>query len=422
MTRRIRGWDIGWIKRIRSKLAVKVFLLTAALMASCCGITYLCMVHFAPYVYSHEAWEAEEVARELALTLHQSSWGEASFYCKEMGEILADQTEDEFVFHIFRASGDEVELQDLSSSTGRSMGDFEDDQKTDSYPFRFYDKEEEYRLFASQNTEKESQVVEALQKSLPVLSVLVLLLSVTAAFFYAWYLTRPIKKISRISRKMANLDFGGSCPSGRTDEIGVLSDSLNELSAKLSAALLELQEMNQKLQEANEKLQGMNQKLQEANEKLQEDVDRERQLKQQQQAFFAAASHELKTPLTIVKGQLEGMLYQVGRYRDRETYLARALAEVNDLEKMVRELLSVSRLGASEYVCQMSEFDFGRLTEERIGVYEEQLLQKEMTLEKILSTEVFLSGDPRLLEKVLDNLLSNASMYSPAGERVLVKL
>ncbi len=45
----------------------------------------------------------------------------------------------------------------------------------------------------------------------------------------------------------------------------------------------------------------------------------ERRLEKQRLEFFAAASHELKTHITIIPGQLPGMLYQVGRYKDRET-------------------------------------------------------------------------------------------------------
>lgn len=378
-----------------------MFLLTSVLMAACCGITYLCMVRFAPYVYSHDVAEAEELACELALCLDGCMKEEAAFYVKEMGEILAGQTEDEFVFHIFQNSGEELELHNLNAGTGKRAKDFENVKKTDSYLFMLYGSTEEYILFASQNTEKESQVVEALHKALPILGILIFLLSVMAAFFYTWYMTRPIKKISSISRQMADLNFGGLCPVRRTDEIGILFDSLNELSTRLSITLMELQE---------------------ANQRLQEDIDRERQLERQRLEFFSAASHELKTPITIVKGQLEGMLYQVGRYKDRETYLAGSLEVVNTLEKMVQELLTISRLDAPGYHCKKSDFNFSRLVDERLAAYEDLFMQKELTLEKFISPDLSVFGDMRLLEKALDNLLGNAASYSPEGGRVLVKL
>ena len=153
-------------------------------------------------------------------------------------------------------------------------------------------------------------MVEALQKAIPVLSVVIISVSIVAAFFYTVYMTTPIKRISRISKQMAALDFSGLCSVSRTDEIGVLAGSLNDLSGKLSSALSQLQS---------------------ANKQLQADIDKERELERQRMDFFSAASHELKTPITIIKGQLQGMLYQVGRYKDREKYLEECLATTDTL-------------------------------------------------------------------------------------------
>lgn len=389
------------IKKMRSKLSVKVFLLTAVLTAVCCGFTYLCIVRFAPYIYSHEAMEVEDLTCEISLILCEVYQSDAPYCIADMNSFLADETEGEFVFHIFRSTGEELSVMDLDRETGKRIEDYADCEKTGQYSFWLLDGEEEYVLFASQNTDKESQVVEALHKSLPVISTFVLVTSVIAAFFYTWYMTRPIKKISAISRQMADMDFGSLCPVKRTDEIGVLSDSLNELSVRLSATLSQLQE---------------------ANQKLQADIDRERVLEQQRLAFFSAASHELKTPITIIKGQLQGMLYQVGRYQDRETYLAQSLTVTDTLETMVQELLTLSRLETPGYTCKKSSFDFSRFVDERLKAQEELFMQKELTIEKFLSPEVTVLGDARLLEKVIDNLLSNAAAYSPAGNRVIVKL
>ena len=244
-------------------------------------------------------------------------------------------------------------------------------------------------------------MVEALQKAIPVLSVVIIVVSTIAAFFYTIYMTTPIKKISRISKQMAGLDFSGLCTVRRTDEIGVLADSLNDLSRKLSSALSELQS---------------------ANQKLQADIDMERQLERQRVEFFSAASHELKTPITIIKGQLQGMLYQVGRYKDRETYLAQSLEVTDNLEKMVQELLTISRLDTPQYAFNPSHIHFNKLIKDRLAANEDLFMQHELTVEKDISSEVSISGDLQLLQKVVDNLLGNAAAYSPAGEHITVKV
>lgn len=89
----------------------------------------------------------------------------------------------------------------------------------------------------------------------------------------------------------------------RIDEIGVLSRSLDTMAESLDQALSSLWE---------------------ANAKLKDEMEQERELEQQRMEFFAAASHELKTPVTILKGQIEGMEQNVGVYKDRDKYLARA--------------------------------------------------------------------------------------------------
>ena len=222
-----------------------------------------------------------------------------------------------------------------------------------------------------------------------------------SAFFYSWYMTAPIKKVSKLSKQMADMDFSGFCSAGRTDEIGVLSDSLNTLSRKLEVALSELQE---------------------ANQKLQADIDMERRLEKQRVEFFAAASHELKTPITIIKGQLQGMLYQVGRYKDRETYLAQSLEIMDTLGKMVQELLTISRLDTPGYTCKKSNLNLGNLIVDRVTAFEDLFMQKDLTASQSISPEVYILGDMQLLQKALDNLLGNAAAYSGAGNQVLIKL
>ena len=389
------------IKKIKSKLSVKVFLITSILMVACCSVTYLCIAHFAPYIYSHDLAEVKELADMLSEELSHIPKEEVQYFIQGYNDILTKQYDDEFAFHLFQSSGNEIALSDLNEFTGNKIDDYKSTDTTEEYEISFVDSTEAYILLLAKNTNKESQVVLALQKTLPILSVAILLVSVIAAFFYTWYMTKPIKKISKLSKQMADMDFSGLCSTNRTDEIGVLSHSLNDLSKKLAAALSELQE---------------------ANQKLQADIDMERRLEKQRVEFFAAASHELKTPITIIKGQLQGMLYQVGRYKDRETYLAQSLEITDTLGKMVQELLTISRLDTPGYTCKKSNLNLSNLIIDRITAFEDLFMQKDLTVNQSISPEVIISGDRQLLQKVLDNLLGNAAAYSGAGNQIIVRL
>ena len=370
-------------------------------MVACCSVTYLCISHFAPYIYSHDLAEVEELADMLSEELSHIPKEEVQYFIQGYNDILTKQYDDEFAFHLFQNSGNEIALSDLNEFTGNKIDDYKSTDTTREYEISFADSTEAYILLLAKNTNKESQVVLALQKTLPILSVAILLVSVIAAFFYTWYMTKPIKKISKLSKQMADMDFSGLCPTNRTDEIGVLSHSLNDLSKKLAAALSELQE---------------------ANQKLQADIDMERRLEKQRVEFFAAASHELKTPITIIKGQLQGMLYQVGRYKDRETYLAQSLEITDTLGKMVQELLTISRLDTPGYTCKKSNLNLSNFIIDRITVFEDLFMQKDLTVEQSISPEIYILGDMQLLQKALDNLLGNAAAYSGAGNQILIKL
>ena len=376
-------------------------MITSILMVACCSVTYLCIAHFAPYIYSHDLAEVEELADMLSEELSHIPKEEVQYFIQGYNDILTRQYDNEFAFHLFQNSGKEIALPDINKFTGNKIDDYKSTDTTGEYEISFVDSTETYILLLAKNTNKESQVVLALQKTLPILSVTILLVSVIAAFFYTWYMTKPIKKISKLSKQMADMNFSGLCPTNRTDEIGVLSHSLNDLSKKLAAALSELQE---------------------ANQKLQADIDMERRLEKQRVEFFAAASHELKTPITIIKGQLQGMLYQVGRYKDRETYLAQSLEITDTLGKMVQELLTISRLDTPGYTCKKSNLNLSNLINDRLTAFEDLFMQKDLTATQSISPEIYILGDMQLLQKALDNLLGNAAAYSGAGNQVLIKL
>ena len=391
-----------------------MFLLTAALTAACCMMTWFCIAQFAPYIYRHDLSEADELLPYFAAEMAQFTREEAKYAIPEYARILRDELDDEFTLHLFRSDGREIAIPNtdpladwqsavagLDSLTGGELRQFDGKETTRRCTLRFEGDAEEYTLLIAKNTDKESQVAEALKKALPVLSAVILAVSVAAALFCTAYLAAPVRKISKTAERMAALDFSGQCSARRGDEIGVLAGSLNTLSEKLSSALNELQG---------------------ANRRLQADIDRGRELERQRMSFFSAASHELKTPITIIKGQLQGMLYRVGRYRDRDKYLARSLEAVEGLEKTVQELLTISRLDAPGDTGRREALDLSALIEERITAHEDFFAQRGLAVEKEIAQGASIEGDARLLQKAVDNLLGNAAAYSPAGGSVFITL
>ncbi|MDO4273344.1 MAG: HAMP domain-containing sensor histidine kinase [Eubacteriales bacterium] len=269
------------------------------------------------------------------------------------------------------------------------------------YPVSFKGSDQEYTLFVLGSTEQVNQAMGALKKILPWLVLTVLVISVLISVFYSRYLTRPVIRLSRVSRRMAELDFNVRSEEMREDEIGVLSESLDTMSESLDHALTELRD---------------------ANAKLKDDMEREREQERRRVEFFSAASHELKTPVTILKGQIEGMIQGVGAYKDRDRYLLRAQEVTGTLETMVQEILTISRMESKGAPIQPKDTDLAELVRIELADLNELFEKKQMNMEINVPPKLIWETDASMMDIVIRNLLVNAVRYSPEKARISVGL
>lgn len=263
----------------------------------------------------------------------------------------------------------------------------------------FTDQTEPCTLYVTPRLEAENVAVRAMVQMAPWLLLTLLVFSLLCALVYSRYITRPIVRLSQTAGRMAELDFGWTCEEDRQDEIGRLGQSLNRMAGKLSGALRDLKA---------------------SNEALRGEMEQERELERQRTAFFSAASHELKTPVTILKGQLSGMLDGVDVYQDREKYLARSLRVTLRMEKLIQEILTVSRMEARDSVPVRELVDLSGLVRRQLELDAELLRQRGLRVDARLCPGLAVRGNASLLEKAVGNLLSNAALYSPEGEEIRV--
>lgn len=149
------------------------------------------------------------------------------------------------------------------------------------------------------------------------------------------------------------------------------------------------------------------------------DIDAQKENEQRKDEFLSIASHELKTPLTSIKSFNQLM----NRVRDGQQlgiYIQKSYNNILRLEKLINDLLDVTKINAGKMTYDIQPFDFLQMVRETIENVQLTVSTHEIILN---SCEPFeLEGDRLRLEQVLINLLDNAIKYSPGGEEVLVRV
>lgn len=132
-------------------------------------------------------------------------------------------------------------------------------------------------------------------------------------------------------------------------------------------------------------------------------------------------AHDLRTPLTRLRNQLENTLVSVESEHDRER-VANAVAEADQLLATFNALLRIARLEMGGRVSNFSSFDLSELVQDAAELYEALAEDKHQTLKMNIEPELTLVGDRDLIFQTLCNLIDNAIKYTPEGGSIDVKL
>ena len=133
--------------------------------------------------------------------------------------------------------------------------------------------------------------------------------------------------------------------------------------------------------------------------------------------FIGIASHELKTPLTSIKGYLE-LLNELEDKHPNKLFVQKARENVDKLERLIKDLLDVSKIQSGQLQLNMKEFDMDELINETIASF--QMIVSTHRIEKADCDKEIVLADRQRIEQVLVNLLSNAIKYSPGENRIVV--
>lgn len=232
----------------------------------------------------------------------------------------------------------------------------------------------------------------------PAVVVVLLLLS----FIYSRLVSRPLIRLSRTSSRMAALDF--TPDAGRSirsrDEFGELSRNLDTLGHNLDAALKELSATNRELErEVEEKVRA---------EELRKEL-------------IANISHELKTPLGIVKGFAEGLQDDVAADK-RERYLQLIVGETDRMNALIMDMLQLSRFEAKAIKLKTESLDIAVHVRSLLDSLTEQIANRRLNVRLLGESQLQVIADPRRIDQVLINLLSNAVRHAREAGEIRISL
>jgi len=365
------------------KLFPKIFIYTLSILGTLVAIAHLFLYFAFPHFYLQERQQelsrkADILVESLSQVDEQGAASALQVYAKNEGITAYLKKE---------STGENLQLGTelpIDENSSQNSVIIEDRQVTTKDG-------KQMQLQVVTTTESVKQATKVTFSYLPLSLAISIVTAVIFSYIYARKLSKPLMQMSRVTQKMMELDRDARFVNPRSDEIGQMETQINELYEHLLSVIDELEEKNQKMI----------------------------QLEKTKVNFLRSASHELKTPLASLRILLENMSLNVGKYKDRDTYLTESIGKVDQMTDLVQEILELSKLQEET------------LTKEPIALEkvlpewnkEFQLLSQEKGLKIQTALEpLTIEANPIAFRNVWNNLLMNAIKHSTREGVIQIEL
>ena len=201
-------------------------------------------------------------------------------------------------------------------------------------------------------------------------------LAAIGSFLTARAIARPVRRVAEASHSLAAGVSPDPVPVEGSTELALLATSFNEMAEQLQRA------------------------------------------KEAERNFLLSVSHELKTPLTAIRGYAEGL--EDGAFTAEEA-AATIREEARRLERLVRDLLDLARMNRREFAIHREQIDLGDVGREAVRRYEAEARAGGVELDAIAPDGAPALGDPDRVLQVVSNLVENALRSTPPGGSVHVR-
>ena len=212
-----------------------------------------------------------------------------------------------------------------------------------------------------------------------ILSVSILILVYISNIYFVRSIVDPVKNITGIAQRIAGGSYGIQVEKKFDDEVGDLTDAINDMSMRI------------------------------------------KQAESMKSEFISSVSHELRTPLTAITGWAETIMNGEARdEKDVRKGMRIIVSEARRLSGMVEELLEFSRIEDGRFTLSVEPMDIKAELEDAVYTYTEFFRREGITLTHTDCEEEFppIPGDPERMRQVFCNLLDNAAKHGGSGKRI----
>ena len=216
-----------------------------------------------------------------------------------------------------------------------------------------------------------------------------LLLSFVMAFGFSWWFTKPLRTMQLTAEEMTEGDYEARCNVRQNDEVGELGTALDTLGDKLLVASKESAQLDQ----------------------LRKD-------------FIANISHELRTPVTVIRGSLEALCDKVVTEQKQVCeYHEEMLKETLFLQRLINDLLDLSRLQNTNFKIEMTKINLYDILQDVFHSGARLAQNKNIKVEFFSATRIYpLWGDYGRIRQMLMVFVDNAVKFSPKDSKVEITL
>jgi signal transduction histidine kinase len=211
-------------------------------------------------------------------------------------------------------------------------------------------------------------------------SAISLILSAILIYLYSKWFIKPINNLKHASSEVAKGNYNEKIQSNSNDEIGELAVNFNDMTRNLA------------------------------------------RLETARKDFIANTSHELRSPMTSIKGFIDAIIDGIVPEEKVAEYLQLIKSEINRLNNMVTSMLDVAKFDSDELILKKSVFDINSLLRATIAKFEPSIIAKNLKVHANYQEKVLLvEADEEMIERVCLNLIQNSIKYTSTNGDIYIE-